>query len=499
MDCEAPHDTAILPAQRPWNPKYAWSMIPRAAPPKRSAAERIADFSEIYGNYDEESVRMQASRCIQCPKPPCVQGCPLNNHIPEWIALAAQGRFLEAAALSRCTSNLPEVCSRVCPQERLCEGACVLNARTEPVAIGAIERFINDTAFEHGDVGAVPAQPIGLSVAVIGSGPGGLACADELARLGYDVTVFEAEFTLGGLLVNGIPAFKLAKDIVERRIALLRRLGVRFVMGARVGWNVSLKQLRRSYDAVFLGIGAQKPKPLGIPGSDLPGVVSALPFLIQKNVNPPGMAFPSVSVEGRRVAVLGGGDSAMDCLRTALRCGAREAVCLYRRDFANMPGSRKEYANAIEEGARFEFLANPVAIRPGPGGSAAGVDCVRMELGEPDASGRRRPRPVPGSEFTVPAELVIAAYGFDPAPFPADSEFAAIRTEEWGGLTVDADQMTSMPGVFAGGDSVRGPSLVAHAVRDARRAARGIHRYLAPRREALRAVSKSDALIATGA
>lgn len=462
------------------NPKYAWSAISREAPPKRTAAARVEDFNEIYSNYDEAAVRAQASRCIQCPNPLCSQGCPLSNRIPEWLALAAQGLFLEAAALSRATSNMPEICSRVCPQEKLCEGACILNCRTDPVAIGAVEKFINDYAFAHDAVEALPTVPNGFRVAVIGAGPGGIACADELAQLGYDVTVYESHLIPGGLLVNGIPAFKLEKHIVERRIDMLVKRGVKFQLGVRVGWDVSLTMLRKEFDAVFLGVGAQQPKALDIPGGERTGVHAALPFLIQKNVDSPLIDLPPIDVRGKRVAVLGGGDTAMDCLRTSLRAGAREAVCIYRRDLANMPGSRKEYANATEEGARFEFLTNPVQIDGGADGAVGEVRCVRMELGAPDASGRRKPRAVPGSEFSVAADIVLVAYGFDPVPFPKDSDFAVLKTDDWGGLKIDRNQMTSEAGVFAGGDDVRGPSLVVHAVRDARKAAQGIHRYLQP-------------------
>lgn len=457
--------------------KYAWSAIPRATPPKRAAAERLGDFLEIYANFDEATVRAQASRCIQCPHPRCMTGCPLANRIPEWLALAAQGEFLAAAAVSQATSNFPELCSRVCPQERLCEGACILNARSEPVAIGAVERFINEYAFAHHAVTAERAVPNGFSVAVIGSGPGGLACADELAQRGYAVTVFEALSSAGGLLVNGIPAFKLEKRLVERRVDLLRERGVTFRFGVRVGWDVTLEELRRDFDAVFLGVGAQKPKPLDLPGGDLRGVWPALPFLVQKNVGASPHEEP-IEIAGKSVVVLGGGDTAMDCLRTALRGGVRRATCVYRRDLANMPGSRKEYANAIEEGARFEFLTNPVAILGDASGAVRGVRCARMELGAPDASGRRSPRVIPNSEFELAADVLLVAYGFDPMPFPAGSAFAAIRTDKWGGVCVDENQMTSVPGVFAGGDSVRGPSLVVHAVRDARVAAQGIHRFV---------------------
>ncbi len=458
--------------------KYAWRMIERATPHKRPAAQRVGDYLEIYSNFDEATVREQAKRCIQCPEALCAQACPLSNRIPEWIALAAQGEFLEAAALSCGTSNMPEICSRVCPQERLCEGSCILSAQSEPVSIGAIERFINEYAFRHDSREVLQTAPNGRRVAVIGSGPGGLACGDELAKRGYAVTIFESQLIPGGLLVNGIPSFKLEKGIVERRIDLLSKRGVVFRLGTEVGRDVSFAELCRMYDAVFLGVGAQKPKPAEVPGDDARGVLAALPFLIQKNVDSALVDLPPVDVTGKHVAVLGGGDTAMDCLRTAVRAGAARAVCLYRRDLANMPGSRKEYANALEEGAEFAFLTNPTQIMAGPGGEVTAVQCVRMELGAPDASGRRKPRAVPGSEFTVPADYVLVAYGFDPVPFPPDSEFSTIRTNEWGGIVVDEQQMTSVPGVFAGGDSVRGPSLVVHAVRDARKAAAGIHQYL---------------------
>ncbi len=470
--------TAAAPPPSPPNAKYAWRTIARSSPPKRTATERVGDFNEIYGEFDEATVRAQASRCIQCPNPLCREGCPLSNRIPEWLALAAQGLFLEAAAISRATSNMPEICSRVCPQERLCEGACILNCKTEPVAIGAVERFINEYAFARHAVEITRAPSNGRRVAVVGSGPGGLACADELAQLGYAVTVFEALLLPGGLLVNGIPSFKLEKTIVERRVDLLAKNGVDFKLGLSVGRDVSLGQLRRDFDAIFLAVGAQQAKPLDVPGAALAGVCDSLPFLVQKNVAEAVMDLPPIEAAGKHVVVLGGGDTAMDCLRTALRSGAKSAVCLYRRDLANMPGSRKEYYNAIEEGAKFEFLANPLELVSDGGGNVSAVRCVRMALGEPDASGRRKPRPVAGSEFVVPADLILVAYGFDPVPFPADSELAQLATTDWGSLLVDREQMTSLPGVFSGGDAVRGPSLVVHAVRDARKAAAGIDRFL---------------------
>jgi len=465
-------------ATRPWPAKHNWRYIPRETSPKRDAAERICDFDEIYGLFDEATAREQASRCLNCPDPGCAKTCPLGNRIPEWLSLTADGRFLEAAELSRSTSNLPEICSRVCPQERLCEGACILNARSEPVAIGAVEKFINEYAFAHDAVDAAVAPPNGMKVAVVGSGPGGLACADELAKLGYAVTVFEAQSRAGGLLVNGIPSFKLEKKIVERRLDLLRRRGVKFRCGVTVARDVSLAELRKQFDALFLAIGAQKPKELDMPGADLHGVFHALPFLIQKNLGD-GSSNAPIEVAGKRIAVLGGGDTAMDCLRTAIRSGAREAICIYRRDLENMPGSRREYANAIDEGARFLFLTNPIGLAGNANGQVTEARCVRMELGEPDAKGRRKPRPIPGSEFSVPVDMILIAYGFDPVPIFAAGNSDNIAVNKWGSVVVDANQMTSVHGIFAGGDLVRGPDLVVRAVRDARKAAHAIRKYLA--------------------
>ena len=464
-------------AANPWPVKHNWRYIARESPPKRAPDERICDFDEIYGLFDETTARAQASRCINCPDPPCAKnGCPLANRIPEWLALTAEGRFLEAAALSRSTSNMPEICSRVCPQDRLCEGACILNARSDPVSIGAVEKFINEYAFAHEALDASVVLANGHNVAIIGSGPGGMACADELTKLGYKVTIFEAQSRPGGLLVNGIPSFKLQKNIVQRRFDLLRRRGVTIRCGVTVGRDIPLSILREQFDAIFLAIGAQKPKELAIPGADLRGVFHALPFLIQKNLETSDEL--PIEVRGKRVAVLGGGDTAMDCLRTAIRCHAREAICIYRRNLDNMPGSRREYLNAIEEGARFMFLTNAVSLSPSAAGEVCEARCVRMELGEPDAKGRRKPRAVPGSEFSVPVDVVLVAYGFDPVPIFVAGNSDKIEVNKWGGVIVDENQMTSVPGVFAGGDLVRGPDLVVRAVRDSRKAAAGIHRHL---------------------
>jgi glutamate synthase (NADPH/NADH) small chain len=460
-----------------WPVKHNWRYIPRETPPKRAASERICDFDEIYGLFDEATARAQASRCINCSDPQCVKsGCPLANRIPEWLAFTAEGRFLEAAALSRSTSNMPEICSRVCPQDRLCENACILSARSEPVAIGAVEKFINEYAFAHEELDAAVTPPNGFKVAVVGSGPGGMACADELAKLGYAVTIFEAQAHPGGLLVNGIPSFKLEKRIVDRRFDLLRRRGVAVRCDVTVGRDVPFSSLQEDFDAVYLAIGAQKPKELDIPGADLRGVFPALPFLIQKNVRSSDEL--PIEVRGKRVAVLGGGDTAMDCLRTAIRCGAHEAICIYRRDLDNMPGSRREYLNAVEEGAEFMFLTNAAVLSGNAAGKVCEARCIRMELGEPDAKGRRRPRPIPGSEFSLPIDVVLIAYGFDPVRIFVAGNCDKIEINKWGGVIVNENQMTSVLGVFAGGDLVRGPDLVVRAVRDSRKAAAGIHEYL---------------------
>lgn len=476
------------------NAKFAWRELDRAEQPKREAADRTADFHEVYSLLDEQTVREQAGRCVQCVAPACVTGCPLSNRIPEWMELAAEGRFLEAAEVSRSTSNMPEICPRVCPQERLCESACTITSASGPICIGAIEKFINEYAFAHGAVAATCPPLNGFHVAVVGAGPGGLACADELSKLGYAVTVYESQLLTGGLLMFGIPAFKLEKEVVQRRVNILRQQGVEFKLGVTIGKDLGLEALLKEHEAVFLGIGALQPKPLDVPGAELKGVVQGLPFLAQKNA-PSGLSLPPIEVRGKRVVVLGGGDTAMDCLRTAVRCGAVETICAYRRDLANMPGSRQEYKNALEEGARFMFLTNPLRLEGNSAGEVTAVHCIRMELGEPDASGRRKPRPVRGSEFSLPADLVLVAYGFDPVPFPASSDLSRIAVNDWGATQVDANQMTNVPGVFAGGDVVRGPSLVVHAVRDGRKAAAGIHRYLS---EGLAARLPAEALVRPG-
>jgi glutamate synthase (NADPH/NADH) small chain len=464
------------------NPKYAWRELAHKGLPKRSASERVADFLEIYGLYDEATAREQASRCIQCPNPSCVTGCPLCNPIPQWMLLTAEGRFLDAAAVLGTATNMAEICARVCPTDRLCEGSCILNGVSEPVPIGALEQFLAEYAFAHGQVDASTAPPNGLRVAVVGSGPGGLACADELARRGYAVTIFDSALVPGGLLVNGIPAFKVERSIVQRRVEILQKRGVVFRLGVKLDENLTFGELRTEFDAVFLGFDSRKARPLETPGADLQGVIQALPFILQK-ITPVPLDLPPIEVAGKRVLVVGAGDTAMDCLRTAIRYGAREAVCVYRRDEADMPCSRHEYENAREEGARFVFQAAPVAVLGNDQRQATGLRLVRTELGLMDSTGPRPFLVQSGSEFELPADLIVLALGFDPQPCPHSDDFSDLAVNDWGGIIVDGNQMTSIPGVFAGGDIVRGPSVVLHAVRDARRAAAQIHTYLSARRK----------------
>jgi glutamate synthase (NADPH/NADH) small chain len=354
------------------------------------------------------------------------------------------------------------------------------------VPIRAIEQFLSEYAFAHGQIDASTAPPNGLRVAVVGSGPGGLACAEDLAKKGYAVAVFDSAMVPGGLLVNGVPAFKVERSVVQRRIEILMKRGVVFHLGAKLNENLTLGGLRADFDAVFLGFDSRKARPFDLPGADLQGVVQALPFILHKSTPLP-LEIPQLDVSGTRVAVLGAGDTAMDCLRTAIRCGAREVTCVYRREEADMPCSRREYENAVEEGARFLFRAAPVAVLANDRGGVAGLRLVRTELGLADSEG---PRPFliqAGTEFELQADWVVPALGFEPLPCPRSDDFSDLAVNDWGGLVVDGDQMTTLPGVFAGGDIVRGPSLVLHAVRDGRRAAAGIHAHLSARTAAVTA------------
>lgn len=461
------------------NSKFAWRELFRRDLPRRSAEERLADFFEIHGVFDEQTAREQASRCLQCPNPSCVNGCPLCNPIPQWIALTAEGRFLEAAAVLGSVTNMAEICSRLCHQEKLCEDSCVLNGVSEPVAIRALEQFLADYALKEGASDLSTRPPVGRKVAVVGSGPGALACAEELARRGYAVTVYDRGLVPGGLLVNGVPAFKLERSVIQHRIDLLRRRGVAFEMGRALGDDLGFDDLRHGHDAVYLGFDSREQRALDIPGKDLKGVLPATSFLLQKNTSV-DLDLPPIAIEGKRVLVIGGGDTAVVCLRTALRCKAKRCVGVYRRDEPNMPCARDDYLAAREEGAGFEFRAQPIEVLSDAAGNVRGLRCVRMKPTQASGHERRREfEPIPGSEFEIEADCVVAAIGFGPVPCPHEGELSGLAVHDWGGLVVDGSQRTNLQGVYAGGDIVRGPCTVLEAVRDGRHAARAIEQDLA--------------------
>jgi glutamate synthase (NADPH/NADH) small chain len=457
--------------------------IPQQTPAKRSAALRRQDFEEIYAEYGAGQAATQASRCSQCGVPFCQVHCPLSNNIPDWLKLAAEQRLEEAYELSSATNNFPEICGRICPQDRLCEGNCVIEKGFDSVTIGAVERFITDTAFREGWVKPVrPRRERAESVGIIGAGPAGLAAAEQLRKLGYQVHVYDRYDRVGGLLIYGIPGFKLEKDVVLRRWRLLEEGGVRFHLNCAVGRDVPLQELRARHAAVLIATGVYKPRDIGGPGAGLAGIVPALDYLTAANRQGLGDAVPAfedgtLDARGKRVVVVGGGDTAMDCVRTAVRQGAAGVTCLYRRDRANMPGSLREVANAEEEGVQFQWLAAPEAFLGDE--VVSGVRAVRMHLGLPDASGRQAVEPVAGSHFTVPAELVVKALGFDPEDLPGAFGEAALKVSRWGTLAVDRHSFeTSLAGVFAAGDIVRGASLVVWAIRDGRDAAAAMHAHM---------------------
>ncbi|HET9331048.1 MAG TPA: FAD-dependent oxidoreductase [Steroidobacteraceae bacterium] len=457
--------------------------IPRAEPAKIPVEARVTHFREIYAPYQAEEAAQQAGRCLACGNPFCEWKCPVHNYIPNWLKLIEEGNLFEAAELSHKTNSLPEVCGRICPQDRLCEGACTLNDGLGSVTIGAIEKYITDEALKRGwrpDMSHVRAT--GKRVAVVGAGPAGLACADILVRNGVQPVVFDRHPRIGGLLTFGIPPFKLEKEVVETRREIMQGMGVEFRLGLEVGTDFGFERLLGEYDAVFLGMGAYGSVRGGFSGEELPGVHEALRFLIS-NINHelelPGAAQGLISMRGRRVVVLGGGDTAMDCNRTALRQGAASVTCTYRRDEHNMPGSRRDYKNSREEGVEFLFNRQPIEIVGAE--CVEGVKLVETRLGAPDARGRRVPEALPGSEHIVPAEAVIIAFGFVPSP-PAWLAEHQIRVHDNGRVRVSAAQtqafQTTNPRVFAGGDMVRGSDLVVTAVFEGREAARGILNFL---------------------
>jgi len=457
--------------------------VPRQDPAKTVAEVRIRDFREIYGQFDPKAAGMQASRCLGCGNPYCEWKCPVHNYIPNWLKLVEEGNLFEAAELSHRTNSLPEICGRVCPQDRLCEGACTLNDGFGAVTIGSIEKYITAEALRRGwrpDLSGV--TPTGKRVAIIGAGPAGLGCADVLVRNGVTAVVYDRYAEIGGLLTFGIPEFKLEKAVVRTRRQLMEEMGVKFVLNTEVGKDIGFQKLLDEYDAVFLGMGAYTYMKGGFPGENLPGVHEALPFLVSNIKRQLGMLGPDetfIDMKGQRVVVLGGGDTAMDCNRTSIRQGAARVTCAYRRDEANMPGSKREVANAKEEGVTFLWNRQPVEIVGN--GKAEGVKMVTTELGAPDARGRRAPQVVPGSEEIIPAERVIIAFGFQPNPAPWFTEFG-IRCDERGRVKAPAlaryRYQTTNPKVFAGGDMVRGSDLVVTAVFEGRTAAEGILDYL---------------------
>ena len=472
--------------------------VDQETPEKRASDERRSDFHEIYADYIAQKASQQASRCSQCGVPFCQSHCPLGNNIPDWLMLTAAGRLEEAYEISQATSSMPEVCGRICPQDRLCEGACVIEQSGHgAVTIGAVERYITDTAWTRGWVKPLqPARELDQSIGVIGAGPAGLSAAEELRSAGYQVSVYDRHDRPGGLLIYGIPNFKLEKDIVERRTQRLADGGVVFRLGVDVGADVSLSDLRTRHDAVLLATGVYSARDIAIPGAGAKGVIPALDYLIAANRTGMGETVPDVlsgrlNASRKHVVVIGGGDTAMDCVRTAVRQGARSVTCLYRRDRANMPGSQREVTNAEEEGVVFDWLAAPVSIVEKKTGGIRSVRAVRMRLGPPDASGRRSPEETEGSAYELKADMVIKALGFEPEDLPERFSEPALAVNRRGCVKVDyRSMMTALEGVFAAGDIVRGASLVVWAIKEGRDAARAIDAYLSARRQSPRVAAE---------
>ena len=458
--------------------------VGRGDPDKRTLQSRKTEYVEIYNPFTRDQVAEQSHRCLECGNPYCEWKCPVHNFIPNWLKLVSEGNLFEAAELSHQTNTLPEVCGRVCPQDRLCEGACTLNDGFGAVTIGASEKYITDTALAMGwrpDLSGV--VPTGKKVAIIGAGPAGLGCADILTRNGVQAVVFDRYPEIGGLLTFGIPEFKLEKEVMTRRREVFEGMGVEFRLNTDVGVDISVAEIMAEYDAVFLGMGTYTYMRGNFPGEDLPGVYEALPYLVG-NVNH-NLGFAQdpedyVNLKDKTVVVLGGGDTAMDCLRTAVRQQAKKVICAYRRDEVNMPGSRREVQNAREEGVEFLFNRQPLEVVE-YFGQACGVKMIETELGEPDADGRRRPQPIPGSEQVLEADAVIIAFGFQPSP-PAWFDDASVATNDWNGVIAEEHQaykfQTTNPKIFAGGDMVRGSDLVVTAIWEGRQAAEGILDYL---------------------
>jgi glutamate synthase (NADPH) small chain len=458
--------------------------LKQETPEKRSTPKRKDDFNEIYNEFITDKAKEQSSRCSQCGVPFCQIHCPLSNNIPDWLKLTAEGRLKEAYEISQSTNNMPEVCGRICPQDRLCEGNCVIEQSGHgTVTIGSIEKYITDTAWEKGWVQPIKVKrELKQSVGIIGAGPAGMACAEELRKSGYQVTIYDRYDRPGGLLIYGIPNFKLEKFVVERRTQLLAESGIKFVQNFEVGKNKTLYELKKEHDAILVATGVYKPREINIPGHDLQNIFPAMEFLTASNRKGLGDKVKlfddgSLNAEGKNVVVIGGGDTAMDCVRTAIRQKAKSVKCLYRRDRENMPGSAREVGNAIEEGVDFIWLTTPKNFVGDKKISA--VEVNKMKLGEPDSSGRKKPVIQVGSEYKIPADLVIKSLGFDPENIPKLFNAEELAISQWGTIKIDLKSMqTNLEGVFAAGDIVRGASLVVWAIRDGRDAAEQIEKYL---------------------
>ncbi len=455
-------------------------------PSKREPELRAQDFQEIADRYASDNAAAQSARCSQCGVPYCSVHCPLGNHIPDWLRLTAEGREREAYDLSASTSTMPEICGRICPQDRLCEGNCVIEFSGHgAVTIGSVEKYLTDKAWEEGWVAPVTVGPVtGQSVGIIGAGPAGLTAAEYLRNAGHDVHIYDRYDRAGGLLTYGIPGFKLEKPVVMRRVERLRAAGIIFHENFEVGRDASLAELRVRHDAILIATGVYKARSLSVAGDDLGGVIEAMDYLTASNRKSFGDAVPgfddgNLNAHGKHIVVIGGGDTAMDCVRTAVRQGAASVNCLYRRDRENMPGSQREVRNAEEEGVQFRWLSAPAAFHGGASGAVRQVDVHAMRLGAPDPSGRRTPEANPDNDYAMPADMVIKALGYDAEDLPTLFGASELTVTRWGTVRVDhATMMTSVDGVFAAGDIVRGASLVVWAVRDGRDVAETMQRYL---------------------
>jgi len=463
--------------------------LEKETPFKRDTKKRRQDFDEIYNEFINSKAKEQSSRCSQCGVPFCQIHCPLSNNIPDWLKLTAEGRLQEAYEISQSTNNMPEVCGRICPQDRLCEGNCVIEQSGHgTVTIGSVEKYITDTAWEKGWIKPIKVKKeLKQSVGIVGAGPAGLACAEELRKFGYQVVVYDRYDRPGGLLIYGIPNFKLEKFVVERRTKLLKDSGIKFVQNFEVGKDKTLEQLREQHDSILIATGVYKAKEIDVPGQHLKNIFPAMDFLTASNKKGLGDNVElfddgTLNAENKNVIVIGGGDTAMDCVRTAIRQKARSVKCLYRRDRENMPGSAREVKNAIEEGIEFIWLSAPKKFLGKD--KVEDVEINKMKLGEPDSSGRKKPTVIPGSEFKLPADLVIRSLGFDPENLPKLFNAKDLSISKWGTIEIDLQTMqTNIDGIFAAGDIVRGASLVVWAIKDGRDAAVQIEKYLRAKSE----------------